>query len=78
MSLIGRWFERLYPKHSAAPLSTPDTQAEAQRAIGRATRDLDIVTQREPVVRAVVKDSRDHFDKNHFAELAMGMMRGVG
>lgn len=79
MSLFTKLYDKLHPAPSTgAPLSTPETRAEAQNALKKANTDLNDVIRKEPKVTALVVQLRDQMDRNHFGELIEVTMKGTG
>lgn len=76
MSLFKSIYDRLHPAPpEGVPLSTPETQQEAQQALKKANTDLTEVIRREPRVTELANQLRGQMDRNHFGELVEASMR---
>lgn len=75
MSILKTLYNKLHPEEPTMPLSTPETQAEAQSALKQASTDLVEVIRKEPVVNELVEQLRAQMDRNHFGELVEASMR---
>ena len=75
MKILKTIYNKLHPAPHEKPLSTPETQAEAEAALKQANIDLNTVIRKEPVVNELVEQLRSQLDRNHFGDLVEASMR---
>lgn len=75
MSILKTIYNRLHPAEEIEPLSTPESQAEAEVALKQANIALNTVIRKEPVVNELVEQLRSQLDRNHFGDLVEASMR---
>jgi hypothetical protein len=68
-------YDWLHPAPETVPLTSPESRAEADSALAKASTDLNNIIRQKSAVTALSSKLLDQGERNHFGELVEASMR---
>ncbi|WNN95019.1 hypothetical protein SEA_MAGRITTE_42 [Microbacterium phage Magritte] len=76
MGALKKMYDWLHPKPVEPPTTTAETGILAEKALAKATADLQSAQEKRPEVTILVSKIEDQLARNHFGEMLEASMRG--